>query len=81
MIIPARGKILVEMHSLTHPTLQLPETAKKPDLSIAEIVNGNGSFITGELVLVPTMAGLNIVEDDIKYRLVNELDIIARVTL
>ncbi len=77
MLIPAQGKVLVEIYSPKHPLIHLPETASKPKSSVAEILNGNSSFPKGQLVLIPTKAGLVITEDGIKKRLVNELDIIA----
>lgn len=77
MIIPARGKVLVEVYSQKHSLVHLPEIVSKPKLSVAEIINGNGSFSEGQLVLVPTRAGLIVTEGGIKQRLINESDIMA----
>ena len=77
MLIPARGKVLVEVYSQKHSTIHLPETVSKPKSSIAEIIIGNGSFSKGQLVLIPTKAGLVIKQNSVKYRLINELDIVA----
>ena len=80
MLIPAQGKVLVEIHTLKHPLIHLPDTVTQPKLSVAEIINGNGSFDEGQLVLVPTKAGLIIKENNIKYRLINESDIAAELS-
>ena len=80
MIIPARGKVLVEVYTQKHSAIHLPETVSKPKSSVAEIINGNGSFPKGQLVLVPTKAGLIITEAGIKQRLMNESDIIGIIT-
>ena len=78
MIIPARGKVLVEVYSQKNTRIYLPETASKPKSSVAEIINGNGNFPKGQLVLIPTRAGLVIItEHGIKQRLINDLDIMA----
>ena len=79
MIIPVYGKVLVEVYSQKHPLIYLPETVDEPKLSVAEVTIGNGSFIKGQLVLIPTKAGLVIWENDIKYRLINELDVSAKI--
>ncbi len=79
MIIPAQGKVLVEVYSQKHPFIHLPETVSKPKLSVAEIINGNGSFPKGQLVLIPTKAGLVITEGGIKVRLMNESDVVAEI--
>ncbi|KKN69256.1 hypothetical protein LCGC14_0442510 [marine sediment metagenome] len=79
MIIPARGKVLVEVYSQKHSLIHLPETVTLPELSVAEIVNGNGNFPKGQLVLIPTKAGLNINEGGIIVRLVNESDVVAEI--
>ena len=78
MIVPARGKVLVEVYSQKHSFLELPETMAKPKLSVAEIITtGSNGLIKGQLVLIPTRAGLIITVDGIKLRLINELDITA----
>lgn len=77
MLIPAQGKILVEVYSQKHPLIHLPESVTLPKSSIAEIINGNSSFPKGQLVLVPTKAGLIIKENGVKQRLINESDVIA----
>lgn len=79
MITPARGKILVEVYSRKHPLIHLPETVTLPKLSVAEIIDGNGSFSKGQLVLMPTRAGLDINEGGVRYRLMNELDVVAEI--
>lgn len=78
MLIPARGKVLVSVLKLTHPELYLPDSYK-PDLSVAMIVEGNGSFETNSKVLIPTKAGLDINEGGARYRLINESDVVAKV--
>jgi len=77
MITPTKGKILVEVFKLVHSSLVLPDTVKKPELSVAEVINGNGFCADGCRVLIPTKAGLNIRQGDVVYRLLNESDIIA----
>ena len=79
MIIPTRGKVLVEVYSIKHSLLHLPETMAAPDLSVAEVISGNNGFDKGQKVLIPSKAGLIITEDDIKYRLVNVSDIVAEI--
>jgi len=80
MIIPAQGKILVEVYAQKHSLIHLPESVTQPKLSVAEIVKGgNGSFPKGQLILVPTRAGLIIRENGTKYRLINESDIVAEI--
>ncbi|KKN06470.1 hypothetical protein LCGC14_1076870 [marine sediment metagenome] len=79
MIVPARGKVLVEIYSQKHSFVHLPETMALPKLSVAEIISGNGSFVKGQLILVPTKAGLSIIEDGIKYRLINMSDVVAEI--
>lgn len=79
MIIPAPGKILVELYKQTHPLLSLPESITQPILSVAEVVSDHSGFMRGQLILIPTKAGLVIKEGKIKYRLINELDIVAKV--
>lgn len=80
MIIPAQSKILVEVYAQKHSLIHLPEFVTQPNLSVAEIVKGgNGSFNIGQLILIPTRAGLIIRENGTKYRLINESDIIAKI--
>jgi hypothetical protein len=80
MIIPARGKVLVEIYSQKHPLIHLPETVTWPKLSVAEVIINNNRFNKGQLVLVPTKAGLVIRQGNVKYRLINELDIVAELS-
>lgn len=77
MIIPAIGKVLVEVFKLTHSTLVLPETVKKPELSVAQVINGNSLCANGCKVLIPTRAGLDIKDGENHYRLLNESDVVA----
>jgi hypothetical protein len=57
--------------------LFLPESIKKPDLSVAVIVDGNGTLAKNAQVLVPTLAGIDIREGDDVYRLMNASDVVA----
>lgn len=79
MITPARGKILVEVYAQKHPLIHLPESITLPKSSVAEIVIGNDDFPKGQLILIPTRAGLIIRENGVKQRLINESDIIATI--
>jgi len=77
VIKPGKGKAIVELYQLTNPYIFLPETYKRPVLSIAEIIDGNGEIESGTQVLVPTKAGLTIKENGNKLRLINLSDILA----
>lgn len=79
MIIPAQGKILVEVYLQKHSLVYLPETIVQPKLSVAEVIIGSNGLNKGQLVLIPTRAGLIIRESNIKYRLINELDVSAKI--
>jgi len=78
-IKPGKNKVLVCLYNLTNPYIHLPDEYKKPALSVAEIIDGNGAFIQGQKVLVPTKAGLDIRDGKNKHRLININDIVASI--
>jgi len=79
VIKPGKNKVIVELYKLTNPYIYLPETYKLPELSVAEIIDGNGLFESGIQVLVPTKAGLGIKSNGSNLRLINLSDIMARI--
>ena len=85
MLRPGKNKVLVNIYNLTNPYIYLPEDYKKPKLSVAEIIDGNGEFKRGSKVLVPTLAGLSVTVMDTeknkdRLRLVNSSDILAYIS-
>ena len=80
MIKPGKNKVIVELYNLTNPYIYLPETYKKPSLSVAEIIDGNDYFNSGQMVLVPTLAGIGIKSNGFTHRLMNKSDILACLT-